>query len=56
MRGERVRILLRFTDHTGLFLYHCHMLEHEDTDLMRNYLVVALTGSGQKGTIAGKRA
>lgn len=28
MPGERVRILLRFADHTGLFLYHCHMLEH----------------------------
>lgn len=41
MPGERVRILLRFTDYTGLFLYHCHMLEHEDTGLMRNYRVVA---------------
>lgn len=41
MPGERVRILLRFADHTGLFLYHCHMLEHEDTGLMRNYRVVA---------------
>lgn len=41
MPGERVRVLLRFTDFTGLFLYHCHMLEHEDTGLMRNYRVVA---------------
>jgi FtsP/CotA-like multicopper oxidase with cupredoxin domain len=41
MPGERVRILLRFEDYTGLFLYHCHMLEHEDTGLMRNYRVVA---------------
>ena len=41
MPGERVRILLRFEDHPGLFLYHCHMLEHEDTGLMRNYLVRA---------------
>jgi FtsP/CotA-like multicopper oxidase with cupredoxin domain len=41
MPGERVRILLRFSDYTGLFLYHCHMLEHEDTGLMRNYRVVA---------------
>ena len=41
MPGERVRILLRFADHTGLFLYHCHMLEHEDTGLMRNYRVIA---------------
>lgn len=41
MPGERVRILLRFADHPGLFLYHCHMLEHEDSGLMRNYLVKA---------------
>ncbi|MEO8123931.1 MAG: multicopper oxidase domain-containing protein [Burkholderiales bacterium] len=39
MPGERVRILLHFTDYPGLFLYHCHMLEHEDSGLMRNYLV-----------------
>ncbi|MEO8839002.1 MAG: multicopper oxidase domain-containing protein, partial [Herbaspirillum sp.] len=39
MPGERVQILLRFADYPGLFLYHCHMLEHEDSGLMRNYLV-----------------
>lgn len=41
MPGERVRILLRFADYPGLFLYHCHMLEHEDAGLMRNYRVMA---------------
>ena len=41
MPGERVRILVRFADFAGLFLYHCHMLEHEDSGLMRNYRVVA---------------
>ncbi|HEY3047063.1 MAG TPA: multicopper oxidase family protein [Polaromonas sp.] len=41
MPGERVRILLGFADYPGLFLYHCHMLEHEDSGLMRNYLVKA---------------
>jgi FtsP/CotA-like multicopper oxidase with cupredoxin domain len=41
MPGERVRVLLRFEDYPGLFLYHCHMLEHEDTGLMRNYRVQA---------------
>ena len=39
MPGERVRILLGFADYPGLFPYHCHMLEHEDSGLMRNYLV-----------------
>jgi FtsP/CotA-like multicopper oxidase with cupredoxin domain len=41
MPGERIRLLLRFASYTGLFLYHCHMLEHEDTGLMRNYLIQA---------------
>ena len=41
MPGERVQILVRFADYAGLFLYHCHMLEHEDSGLMRNYRVVA---------------
>jgi FtsP/CotA-like multicopper oxidase with cupredoxin domain len=41
MPGERVRLLLRFQPYPGLFLYHCHMLEHEDSGLMRNYLIKA---------------
>ena len=41
MPGERVRVALKFTDHTGLYLYHCHILEHEDLGMMRNYLVRA---------------
>lgn len=36
--GERVRLLLTPTE-PGLFLYHCHNLEHEDGGMMRNYLV-----------------
>ncbi|MBI4206169.1 MAG: multicopper oxidase domain-containing protein [Betaproteobacteria bacterium] len=41
MPGERVKLLMKFTDHTGLYLYHCHILEHEDMGMMRNYLVRA---------------
>ena len=39
MPGERVRILTEFSDYPGLFLYHCHNLEHEDMGMMRNYFV-----------------
>ena len=39
MPGERVKILLKFTDFNGLYLYHCHNLEHEDMGMMRNYRV-----------------
>lgn len=37
--GESVKILTDFSDYPGLFLYHCHNLEHEDMGMMRNYFV-----------------
>ena len=41
MPGERVQLLMRFRDHLGDFVYHCHNLEHEDAGMMRSYRVVA---------------
>ena len=41
MPGEQVKILLKFEDFTGLYLYHCHNLEHEDMGMMRNYRVIS---------------
>lgn len=41
MPGERVKVLLKFEEYEGLYLYHCHNLEHEDQGMMRNYLVKA---------------
>ena len=40
MPGERVKLLVRFTDFTGRFVYHCHNLEHADGGMMRNLQVV----------------
>jgi len=39
MPGEEVEIIKPFKDYTGLFLYHCHNLEHEDMGMMRNFYV-----------------
>jgi FtsP/CotA-like multicopper oxidase with cupredoxin domain len=39
MPGERIKILVDFEDYPGMFLYHCHNLEHEDMGMMRNYFV-----------------
>jgi FtsP/CotA-like multicopper oxidase with cupredoxin domain len=39
MPGERIKILVGFEGYPGLFLYHCHNLEHEDMGMMRNYFV-----------------
>jgi FtsP/CotA-like multicopper oxidase with cupredoxin domain len=37
--GETVRVQVTFTRHPGLYLYHCHILEHEDMGMMRNFQV-----------------
>ena len=39
MPMERVKIIKPFQDFKGLFLYHCHNLEHEDMGMMREYSV-----------------
>jgi FtsP/CotA-like multicopper oxidase with cupredoxin domain len=41
MPGDTVRIQVTFTQHPGLYLYHCHLLEHEDMGMMRNFRVTA---------------
>ncbi len=41
MPEEIVRLQIRFTRFPGLYLYHCHILEHEDGGLMRNFRVTA---------------
>jgi len=38
--GELVAISARFDGFTGRYMYHCHLLEHEDHDMMRPYVVV----------------
>lgn len=39
MPGEKVTFLKPFNDFTGMFMYHCHNLEHEDMGMMRDFLV-----------------
>ena len=39
MPGERVKVLRRFSDYAGMYIYHCHNLEHEDMGMMRNFRV-----------------
>jgi spore coat protein A len=39
--NEVLTILVRFEGYTGRYVFHCHMLEHEDNDMMRPYEVIA---------------
>ncbi|MDD2802285.1 MAG: multicopper oxidase domain-containing protein, partial [Methylococcales bacterium] len=36
---EEVEIVKPFQDYKGLFLYHCHNLEHEGLDMMRQFYI-----------------
>jgi spore coat protein A len=38
--GQATRIAVRFGPFTGQYMYHCHILEHEDHDMMRPYVVI----------------
>jgi len=38
--GETVRVIARFTDYKGVYVFHCHMLEHEDFAMMGQFEVV----------------
>jgi len=35
--NEIVEIAVRFTAYSGRYMYHCHILEHEDRDMMRPF-------------------
>jgi FtsP/CotA-like multicopper oxidase with cupredoxin domain len=45
MPGEKIRLLVNFGIDSGLFLYHCHNLEHGDAGMMRNYYIRSTSSS-----------
>jgi FtsP/CotA-like multicopper oxidase with cupredoxin domain len=38
--GEKVKIAMNFGPHMGMYMYHCHILEHEDMTMMRNLMIM----------------
>lgn len=46
--NETVRLLIRFTEYTGIYLFHCHNLEHEDDGMMLNFRVNPSTAIGDE--------
>ncbi|MGQ0773054.1 MAG: multicopper oxidase domain-containing protein [Pseudonocardiales bacterium] len=38
--GELVRVVAQFGGATGRFMYHCHILEHEDEGMMGTFIVM----------------
>jgi FtsP/CotA-like multicopper oxidase with cupredoxin domain len=40
---DTVKVLVRFDDYAGVYLFHCHNLEHEDDGMMLNIRVITST-------------
>jgi spore coat protein A len=38
--GENVSIMVKFNQFTGKFVWHCHLLEHEDSEMMRPFVIL----------------
>ena len=45
---ETVRILVKFSTYSGIFLFHCHNLEHEDDGMMLNFKIVDKIGINEE--------
>jgi spore coat protein A len=39
-RGHVTRIIVPFVGYTGRYVWHCHILEHEDNEMMRPFEIV----------------
>jgi spore coat protein A, manganese oxidase len=39
--GASTRLIVKFEGYTGRYVWHCHILEHEDNEMMRPYEVVS---------------
>lgn len=42
--NDRAELIMRFEDYLGIYMYHCHLLEHEDDGMMGQFEVVSSAG------------
>jgi spore coat protein A len=54
--GEMVTVGATFDGYTGRYVYHCHILEHEDRDMMRPFVVMPAAAMAAMGMGAQCRA
>jgi spore coat protein A, manganese oxidase len=47
--GQEVEVKMKFSDHVGRYVFHCHVLEHEDDAMMGQFEVVPATGGSTAG-------
>jgi FtsP/CotA-like multicopper oxidase with cupredoxin domain len=51
--GETLELKMKFTDHVGKYVLHCHILEHEDDGMMTQFEVVGPTPTPAPSTTPG---
>lgn len=51
--GETVRFAVKYSKYTGTFVWHCHILEHEDHEMMRPLKVAVPEPASTSLTVAG---
>ena len=51
--GETLELKMKFTDHVGKYMLHCHILEHEDDGMMTQFEVVGPTPTPAPTTTPG---
>jgi FtsP/CotA-like multicopper oxidase with cupredoxin domain len=39
--GGTAQMIMNFADHTGKYVFHCHVLEHEDHMMMASFQVTS---------------
>ncbi|MBL8758557.1 MAG: multicopper oxidase domain-containing protein [Phycisphaerae bacterium] len=49
--SQITRVIARFDGYTGLYPYHCHVLEHEDNEMMRQFRIVCPTDYNYDGVV-----
>lgn len=47
---ERVKLLVKFRDYMGIYLFHCHNLEHEDDGMMLNFKIIDPVGINENNS------
>jgi hypothetical protein len=48
--GETREVKIKFWDHTGRYMIHCHILEHEDLGMMTQFEVMGVGGPSPTAT------
>jgi FtsP/CotA-like multicopper oxidase with cupredoxin domain len=51
--GETLELKMKFSDHIGKYMLHCHILEHEDDGMMTQFEVVGPTPTPAPSTTPG---